>query len=266
MSLLVSVRPRLRKGSKVDIYHEAGKKLLGVIDNGETREVNPIPDDERFEFDWIAENFIQNEELLKAQYHELEKLRLYIDSGLLKALEKIAALAKQNDVTFEPYKKALMAIFREAKKAEGEISHRTGKKLDLLGRYRELLNIEQEKGPHNENPISSIVSELMAIDHYYTQFNDIAAKHYDKKTHSVERKHFKWYLDGTAEPSKWVYAVALEVLAANKVDVFDIGLDPKMIIDTWFKMNTKRCADQGALKAEFANVFKPSKGIMALLK
>lgn len=239
MKIKVTFRPRLRSKTKAEISSETGKLFL-VVDDQQMRHVNPIPDDKKFHVNLIADEIVTNADFFNCAYEALEKYPLYLAPDFVQAINDIADKADKKGVEFLPFKKMLRALYRDTERVALYLK-RQDKDIDIdtILKYKDLFKIDDKKSAILSFE-ARIFSELISVKEYYTKFNQIAAKYYDKENHKILRKHLSSYATGYSEPNKWICAVALEVLSMSGVNVFDIGLDNEFVASIWVKSNPNR--------------------------
>ena|ERR1700677_2074027 len=241
MKIKVAIKPRQTMGPKIEISSLDGKKLFTVIDETEVRQVNKPPKEKKFHVDLIADELVVCKQYFNQFYSDLEKLPMYLPPGFENAISTVAVEAAKRNLEFKPYMKMLRALYRDTENLALYLK-RLDKDLDFdeLFKYSDIFKIDSEKRKKNLTPYARICAELLGVKDFYKQFCQIAADSYGKQEHSVLRKHFEGYAIGQHEPSNWICATALEVISRNGINVFDIGVDRELIIETWLKSNSNR--------------------------
>ena len=234
----VTLRARARNSMKFEIFDD-DNKVVGVLDNQEVREVNPVSDHDRFKFAMVTDNLIACEDLFKCGYENLEKVHFYLPKDFVAALNELIVETHKKKLDFQPSQKMLRALYREAERLRVQL-RAEGKDMQGILKYKEIFKVEEDQRVKDlkESPSARIIAAMLQLKGpYFEQFNEIAAANYGKITHSVKLHRLRGYALGLEESSNWACAVALEVLNKNKVNVFNLGIDEAAIKEIWLKSN-----------------------------
>lgn len=235
----VTARARL-KSCKIEMYSNENT-LIRVIDEQQVLDKNPVPKEERFLFDFTADQMLTCKRLFEIGYEKVEKIPMNLPEEFLKTLNEVALKASEHNIPFTPYELILRALYRETERVENRIKKEAGIEFEGVKKFKEIFKIDEKANKLALTVSVRIIQALLEVEgNFYTQFNDIAANFYDKENHSVLKKHLLGYAQGHAEPSNWVLAIALEVLAKNHVNVLDLGIEKDKIVEIWCKANPDR--------------------------
>ena len=271
--LYFHIRPNRRASNRIEVKSKSQKDdqnaFVGSYQEDEPPSfLDSLDDQELFELDWYNQCLAFNHKNFGKKSDEIEKYRFFLTPEFFNALIQLSKEAAKRNLPYNPMESMLNSLLEKAKAVERSINKQDGQSINIL----EKLGINLDRGneafqQHRKFEEGRVIfAELVNIPEYYNQFLILAKERFGKNKINAMPKHFLGYSKGHTTPSKWYYSVALEMLAKNGIDVFNLGLEPKIIIPLWLKPLVIAGYKQDEITKIFSISFKPNIAILDYFK